>query len=65
MKIFPKQKYKPGIRTCSKCWKDIDKTKDEYVMLISKKGQKIKEFFIFHKKCWMEHFEEYWELEGK
>lgn len=47
------------MKTCSKCLKNIDDSKEDYVMLISKTGQKIREFFVFHKKCWMEHFKEY------
>jgi len=49
-------------RFCSKCMEHIDENNDnsEYVMLIAKKGEKIKEFYIFHKKCWIQHFKEYY-----
>jgi len=55
-------KPKPKARFCTKCMEYIDENdrngNSEYVMLIAKKGMKIKEFFIFHKRCWMEHFKE-------
>ena len=34
-------------------------------MLIGKSAGKIKEFFVFHKRCWLGHWREYWEMEGK
>ncbi len=52
---------KGKVRTCTKCLESIDELKGDYVMLISKKGQKIREFFIFHRECWMGHFREYFE----
>ena len=55
-------KYKLKNRICTKCLEKIDEIRDDHVMLISKRGERIREFFIFHKKCWMEHFKEYWEL---
>jgi len=53
------------MRTCSKCLKHIDESREEYVMLIGKKAGKIKEFFVFHKRCWLGHWGEYWEMEKK
>jgi len=40
---------------------DEENDGEEYVMLIAKKGKRIREFYIFHKKCWLGHFKEYYE----
>jgi len=54
--------FKPRARFCTKCLEHIDEENpnSEYVMLIAKKGERIKEFYIFHKNCWIQHFKEYY-----
>lgn len=54
-----KKPYKPRNRFCTKCWNEIKELEEEHVMLLSKKGKRIIDFYIFHRKCWFEHFEEY------
>jgi len=44
------------MKICFKCDKPIDEEgKDEYVMIITKRKNKIIEFICFHFDCWQEH----------
>ena len=44
------------MKTCFKCNKPIDEEgKNEYVMIITKRKDKIIEFICFHFNCWQEH----------
>jgi len=48
------------MKFCAKCAKPINETDEEekYVMIITKRGNKILEFECFHFDCWKEFFDE-------
>jgi hypothetical protein len=42
------------MKTCFKCNKPVNEEEDIYVMIITKKKDKILEFICFHLDCWQE-----------